>query len=282
MVAIDPRHLAARMSLDVLRRNNVRVLRRGGQPMLLAHGFGGDQSTWRHLVPHFADAYRVVLMDHVGAGGSDAAAWDPARYDTLEGYAQDVLEVAHALRLRDVVFVGHSVSGMVGVLAANREPERFARLVLIGPSPRYVDDPPYVGGFARPQVDGLLAQLAEDFDGWAESLAPVFVGRPDRPEVGAELAARLRATDRAMATHFARTTFYTDNRADLPHVLVPSLILQSARDVVAPPVVGEYLRRTMPGSTLRVMRATGHFPHESDPGETAELMREFLRGPVEA
>jgi sigma-B regulation protein RsbQ len=245
--------------------------------MLFAHGFGCDQRMWRLVAPAFADDYRLVLFDYVGAGRSDLSAYDPARYATLDGYAQDVLDVVEALDLRDVVFVGHSVSAMVGVLAANRAPGRFSRLVLVGPSPRYLNDPPdYVGGFERADVEGLLETMDRNYLGWAGAMAPSIMGNPDRPALGEELEASFCATDPAIARRFAEATFLADNRADLAHVRVPSLILQCADDVIAPPVVGEYLHRTLPGSTLRHMRATGHCPHLSAPEETVALMREFL------
>jgi sigma-B regulation protein RsbQ len=265
------------MADDVLRRNNVRVSGSGTQPMLFAHGFGCDQNMWRFVAPAFEDEYRVVLFDYVGSGKSDLAAYDAKRYSTLDGYAQDVLDVVHALDLRDVVFVGHSVSSMVGVLAANREPDRFERLVMIGPSPRYVNDDPYVGGFERGDIEGLLEMMEGNYIGWANFLGPAIVKNPDRPELGAELVESFCSTDPVVARRFAEATFLSDNRADLPGVRVPSLILQCSDDMVAPLEVGDYLHREMPGSTLRVMKATGHCPHMSHPEETIERMREYLR-----
>lgn len=263
---------------DVRRRNHVRELGQGKQPMLFAHGFGCDQNMWRLVAPAFADDYRVVLFDYVGSGKSDLAAYDPERYATLDGYAQDLLDVVHALDLRDIVLVAHSVSGMVAVLAANREPERFARLVLIGPSPCYVNDPPYVGGFERADIEGLLEMMDRNFIGWANFLGPAIMKNPGRPELGDELAASFCSTDPHVARRFAQATFFSDNRADLARVRVPSLILQCSDDMVAPLEVGDYLHRELPGSTLRVMRATGHCPHMSHPEETLALMREYLSG----
>jgi sigma-B regulation protein RsbQ len=262
---------------DIIARNHVRVSGRGTQPMLFAHGFGCDQNMWRFVAPAFEDDYRVVLFDYVGSGRSDLSAYDADRYGRLEGYAQDVLDVVHALDLRDVVFVGHSVSGMVGVLAANREPERFDRLVLIGPSPRYVNDPPYVGGFERGDIDGLLEMMEGNYMGWAHFLGPAIVKNPDRPELGEELAESFCSTDPVVARRFAEATFLSDNRADLPLVKVPSLILQCSDDMVAPLEVGEYVHRETPGSTMSVMKATGHCPHLSHPEETIELMRAYLQ-----
>ena len=263
--------------MDVLARNNVRVLGRGARPMLFAHGFGCDQHMWRYVTPAFEDDYRIVLFDYVGCGRSDLGAYDPERYAALDGYVQDVLDVVHALDLRDVILVGHSVSSMVGVLAANREPDRFDRLVLIGPSPRYLNEAPsYVGGFERADIEGLLETMDKNYIGWANFLAPAIMKNPDRPELGEELTESFCSTDPVIARRFAETTFFADNRADLAAVRVPSLILQCSEDIIAPLEVGEYLHRELPGSTLRVMAATGHCPHMSAPDETIALMKAYL------
>jgi sigma-B regulation protein RsbQ len=264
------------MSSTVLARNNVKVLGRGAQPMLFAHGFGCDQNMWRFITPAFADDYRIVLFDYVGCGNSDLGAYDPKRYESLDGYAQDVLDVCHALDLRDVIFVGHSVSSMVGVLAANREPERFARLVMVGPSPRYVNDDGYVGGFERKDIEGLLETMERNYIGWANFLAPAVMKNPDRPELSQELEASFCSTDPIIARRFAEATFFADNRADLAAVSVPSLIMQCSDDMIAPLDVGDYLQRSLPGSTLRVLSATGHCPHMSHPSETIDVIREYL------
>ncbi len=265
--------------MDTMTRNAVTVTGRSdGRPMVFAHGFGCDQHMWRFVAPAFEDTHRVVLFDHVGAGRSDLSAYDRARYATLDGYAEDVLEILRDLDLSDVVFVGHSVSSMVAVLAANREPERFARLVLIGPSPRYVNEAPdYVGGFERADLEGLLEMMDKNFIGWANFLAPAIVGNPDRPELGEELTASFCSTDPVIARRFAEATFFADNRADLPRLRVPSLVLQCTNDMIAPQAVGEYVHRATPGSTLRVLAATGHCPHMSHPEETIAAMREYLR-----
>ncbi|MBB4638964.1 alpha/beta fold hydrolase [Longimicrobium terrae] len=265
------------MNPDILTRNNVRVSGRGTQPMLFAHGFGCDQNMWRLVAPAFEDEYRIVLFDYVGSGNSDLRAYDAPRYSTLDGYAQDLLDVVHALDLRDVVLVAHSVSSMVSVLAANREPERFARLVLIGPSPRYINDPPYVGGFERQDIEGLLEMMDHNYIGWANFLGPAIMKNTDRPELGDELATSFCSTDPVVARRFAEATFLSDNRADLAQVRVPSLILQCSDDMVAPLEVGDYLHREMPDSTLRVMEATGHCPHMSHPDETIRLIRDYLQ-----
>ena len=275
-------HSIVSVNDSVLARNNVNVSGHGTQPMLFAHGFGCDQNMWRFVTPAFERDYRIVLFDYVGSGRSDLAAYDAERYASLDGYAQDVLDIVHALDLRDIVFVGHSVSSMVGVLAANREPERFARLVLVGPSPRYVNDAPYVGGFERAEIEGLLETMEKNYIGWANFLAPAIMKNPDRPELGQELEASFCSTDPIIARLFAQATFFADNRADLRSVRVPSLILQCSDDMIAPDVVGEYVHRETPGSTLRRLAATGHCPHMSHPEETIAAIEEYLRQPAAA
>ena len=263
--------------MDVLARNNVRVSGPpGAQPMMFAHGFGCDQNMWRHVAPAFADRYRVVLFDHVGAGGSDLSAYRPAKYASLQGYADDVLEICRVLDLRDVVFVGHSVSSMIGVLAALAAPDRFAALVLVGPSPRYIDDEGYAGGFSRADIEGLLESLESNFLGWSSAMAPVIVGNPDRPELGAELTNSFCRTDPEIARQFARATFLSDNRADLARVLTRTLVLQCSEDVIAPQAVGEFVHRQMPQSELVLMKATGHCPNLSHPQETVAAIESFL------
>jgi sigma-B regulation protein RsbQ len=269
------------VSSDILTRNNVRVFGRGTQPMLFAHGFGCDQNMWRFVTPAFENEYRIVLFDYVGSGKSDIAQYDRERYSSLEGYAQDILDVCHALDLHDVIFVGHSVSSMIGVLAANEEPERFARLVLVGPSPRYINDPPdYVGGFERADIEGLLETMEKNYIGWANFLAPAIMKNPDRPELSQELEASFCSTDPVIARAFAEATFFADNRADLAAVRVPSLIMQCSDDMIAPLVVGEFLSRSLRDSTLQIMSATGHCPQMSHPDETIAVIREYLSQPV--
>ncbi len=268
------------MEEEVLRRNNVRVFGDGTQPMLFAHGFGCDQNMWRFVTPHFEKDYKIVTFDYVGSGHSDLKAYDPDRYAKIDGYAEDVLEIVRALDLRDVIFVGHSVSGMVGVLASNQEPERFEQLIMIGPSPRYINDGSYVGGFEQKDIDGLFEMMDHNFIGWANFLAPAIMKNADRPELGGELTESFCSTDPIIARRFAEATFLADNRADLAQVTVPSLILQCSDDMVAPRDVGEYLSRELAGSTLRVMNAVGHCPHMSDPDETVALIKEYLQAQV--
>jgi sigma-B regulation protein RsbQ len=264
--------------VSTLVRNNVKLTGRdGGRALVFAHGFGCDQDMWRFVAPAFADEYRVVLFDLVGAGGSDLSAYDPKRYGSLDGYVEDLLEMLAELRLHDVVFVGHSVSAMIGALAAVAEPGRFGRLVLVGPSPRYVDDEGYRGGFSAADIEELLESLDSNYLGWSTAMAPLIIGNPERPDLGAELTTSFCRTDPAIARHFARVAFLSDNRADLPKVPVPSLILQCTADLIAPDEVGAYVHEHLPDSTLVVLKATGHCPHLSAPLETVEAIYGFLR-----
>jgi sigma-B regulation protein RsbQ len=269
---------ATRLDAEAIRaRNNVHFSGRGTKVLVLAHGFGCDQSMWRFVAPAFEEDYRVVLFDYVGCGKSDWSAWSENRYDSLRGYARDVLEILEAFDLRDVVFVGHSVSSMIGMLAAIEAPQRFSRLIQIGPSACYVNDGDYVGGFERKDIEGLLDLMEKNYVGWAAFLAPVVMKNADRAELADELRSSFCATDPRVTRHFARVTFLSDNRADVAKVPVPSLILQCSEDAIAPDCVGEYLHRALPGSTFRKMAATGHCPHMSHPSETIALMREYLQ-----
>jgi sigma-B regulation protein RsbQ len=263
--------------MDPLRRNNVRVSgRASGRPMVFAHGFGCDQHMWRFVAPRFEDSHRVITFDHVGAGASDLAAYDVEKYSSLSGYATDVLEICEALDLRDVVFVGHSVSAMIGMLAERRQPDRFGALIMVGPSPRYIDDDGYVGGFSEADIAELLDSLDSNYLGWSSAMAPVIMGNPERPELGEELTESFCRTDPDLARRFAAVTFLSDNRADLPGVTTPTLVLQCSEDVIAPPVVGDYVHRSVPGSTLVTLRATGHCPNLSAPDETGDAIAAFL------
>lgn len=263
-------------TMDVRTRNNVTVIgQENGPTVLLAHGFGCDQNLWRLVTPALAERFRVVLFDYVGSGGSDVSAWQESRYASLDGYAEDVLEICHELALRDVVFVGHSVSAMVGVIAANREPDLFGKLVLLVPSPCYVDDGTYRGGFSRDDIDELLESLESNYLGWSAAMAPVIMGNRDRPELGDELTASFCRTDPAVARVFARTTFLSDSRADLPKVAVPTLVVESEQDAIAPREVGEYVHRQIPGSELVTLPAVGHCPQLSAPMATADAIIKF-------
>ena len=260
----------------VLERNNVTVHGSGTRAMVFAHGYGCDQNMWRLVAPAFEDRYRVVLFDHVGAGRSDLSAYDRRKYATLQGYADDLLEVCAALDVRGGVFVGHSVSSMIGVLAAAADPTRFDDLVLVGPSPRYIDDEGYTGGFARKDIEDLLAFQDSNYLGWSSALGPVIMGNADRPQLAEELTNSFCRTDPEIAKQFAAVTFFSDNRADLPKVGTRTLVLQCREDAIAPMAVGEYVQRHMPNSQLVVLDATGHCPHVSAPEETIATIEAFL------
>jgi sigma-B regulation protein RsbQ len=263
--------------LTAAERNNVVVHGpEDGPPMVFAHGFGCDQNMWRHVWPAFADDHRIVLFDHIGNGGSDDTAFDPARYATLAGYARDVLEICRELDLADVVFVGHSVSAMIGVLAAAAEPERFSKLVLVGPSPRYIDEDGYTGGFSREDIEGLLDSLDSNYLGWSRQMAPVIMGNEERPELSEELTNSFCRADPEIAAHFARVTFLSDNRDDLGRVRAPALVLQCTNDAIAPEAVGRYVAERIPDAQLELLEASGHCPNLSAPEETIGAIRSFL------
>src|SRR3712207_6842498 len=260
-------------------RNCVRVTGvPAGRPMVFVHGFGCDQAVWRFVAPDFEVDHRVVVFDQVGAGGSDLSAYDPEKYASLRGYATDVVEICRELELSDVVLVGHSVSAMTGVLALQEAPELFGALVMIGPNPRYIDDGDYVGGFSRNDIVGLLDALDSNHLGWSAQMAPVIMGNPDRPELAEELTNSFCRTAPDIARQFARVTFLSDNRADLPGVCVPTLVLQCRQDAIAPEVVGRYVHDHVPGSVFTQLSATGHCPHLSAPEETTAAIRAFLHG----
>ncbi|MGW0781848.1 alpha/beta fold hydrolase [Streptomyces sp. NPDC002913] len=265
--------------MDVRKRNRVSVTgRESGPVVMLAHGFGCDQNLWRLVAPELEKHFRVVLFDHVGAGWSDVSAWSPERYSSLDGYTQDVIEICRELDLGPVTFVGHSVSSMIGVLAAVREPGLFDRLVLLTPSPSYIDDGDYRGGFSEQDIDELLESLDSNYLGWSATMAPVIMGTPDRPELGEELTNSFCRTDPEIARVFARVTFLSDNRADLAGVRVPTLIAESARDTLAPREVGAFVHAQIPGSELVTLDSTGHCPQLSAPEETAEAIIAFVQG----
>jgi sigma-B regulation protein RsbQ len=262
--------------MDVLARNNVVLTgREDGPVVMLAHGFGCDQNLWRLVTPKVAEHFRVLLFDYVGAGKSDLSAWREERYSTLDGYADDVLDILADLDLHDVIFVGHSVSSMIGVLAAIREPERFSKLVLLTPSPRYIDEGEYRGGFSKEDIDELLESLDSNYLGWSGAMAPVIMGNPDRPELGEELTTSFCSTDPEIARVFARATFLSDNRADLARVTTPTLVLQCSHDAIAAPEVGAFVQARIPGSRLVSLDATGHCPQLSAPGPTTEAILAF-------
>jgi sigma-B regulation protein RsbQ len=262
--------------MSVIQRNNVKIAGEGQRAMIFAHGFGCDQNMWRFVEPAFRNGFRTVLFDHVGAGASDLSAYSKGKYSTLEGYADDVVEIGKELGLEGAVFVGHSVSAMIGAIAAAKAPEMISDLVLVGPSPRYIDDGDYVGGFSESQIEELLDYLDSNHMGWSQAMAPAIMGNPDRPELGAELSNSFCRTDPEIAKHFARTTFMSDNRADLAKVKARTLVLQCSDDIIAPLGVGEHVHRNIPGSKLVIMKATGHCPNLSAPDETISAIRSFV------
>ena len=262
--------------MSALTRNSVHIAGSGPRAMMFAHGFGCDQNMWRFVAPAFTSELQTILFDHVGAGSSDLSAYELAKYAGLAGYADDVVEIGRELGLRDAVFVGHSVSAMIGVLASLKAPEMFEALVLVGPSPRYIDDDGYVGGFSAPQIDELLNFLADNYMGWSAAMAPAIMGNPSRPELGEELMNSFCRTDPKIAKAFARATFLSDNRADLAKVTARTLILQCSEDLIAPAEVGDYVHRQIAGSRLVTLRATGHCPNLSAPEETIAAIKAFV------
>jgi len=258
-------------------RNDIRVSGvPDGRPIVFAHGYGCDQNMWRFVAPDFEVDHQVITFDHVGFGRSDLAAYDPVKYNSLRGFAADVVEILRDLGLSDTVFVGHSVSAMIGVLAYRQAPELFGALVMVGPSARYVDDGDYTGGFSRPAIGDLLDALDANHLGWSAAMAPVIMGNPDRPELAEELTNSFCRTQPDVARQFARVAFLSDNRADLPHVRVPTLVLQCSEDVIAPESAGRYVHEHIPGSVFTQLAATGHCPNLSAPEETTAAIRAFL------
>lgn len=262
--------------MQVKSRNNVQINGSGPRTMLFAHGFGCDQNMWRFVEPMFRDGFQTILFDHVGAGHSDLSAYDPEKYNSLQGYAGDVLELIRELKLTKVIFVGHSVSAMIGALAAIEAPELFESLIMVGPSARYINDADYVGGFTEPQIAELLAFLEENHMGWSAAMAPAIMGNPDRPELGEELTNSFCRTDPEIAKAFARVTFTSDNRADLSKITTPSLILQCSEDIIAAREVGEYVYKNIRNSEIVILDATGHCPNLSAPDEVVSAIRNYV------
>ncbi len=262
--------------MNAVKRNNAIIKGKGSQVIMFAHGFGCDQNMWRYITPAFEDAYKIVLFDHVGAGGSDLTAYSPQKYNVLDGYADDIIELARELELKDIIFTGHSVSAVIGIIAAIKAPELFKSLILVGPSPSYINDGDYIGGFTKPQIDELLESLDNNHLGWSMAMAPVIMGNPERKELSEELANSFCRTDPAIAKHFARTTFLTDKREILSEINIPTLILQCSNDVIAPEVVGTYMQQQIKGSKLVLLKATGHCPNLSAPEETIAVIKDFL------
>ena len=255
---------------------NVNIIGDGARTIMFAHGYGCDQNMWRYLTPHFQDRFRILLFDLVGCGKSDLGAYDFQKYASLRGHALDVLDILDECAPEPTIFVGHSCSAMIGLLACNERPERFAAQIMIGPSPCYINDGEYRGGFEPSDIDGLIATLDANYLGWARHMAPIIMGAPDQPALGQELTNSFCATDPEIAKHFAKAVFLADNRADLARYDKRTLILQCSEDIIAPMAVGEYLLRTLPNSTLRVIDNNGHCPHLSAPRAVAAAIQEFV------
>lgn len=264
------------MKTNIIVRNNVRVFGKGSKVMIFAHGFGCDQNMWRFITPAFEQDYKIVLFDYVGAGNSDVNAYNRDRYADLNGYAADVIEICEALSISNAIFVGHSVSSMIGLLAALKQPSYFSQLIMVGPSPCYINDSGYMGGFERKDIEELMETMERNYIGWANFLGPAIMKNSDRKELTEELVESFCSTDPVIARQFATATFFSDNRQDLPKLKVPSLIMQCSDDIIAPLAVGDYLDKNLPNSTLKVMGATGHCPHMSAPEETIQIIREYL------
>ncbi len=262
--------------MNITKRNNIVARGQGAQAMLFAHGFGCDQNMWRYVAPAFEEDYKVILFDYVGAGQSDLSTYDPKKYSQLEGYAEDIIEIIGSLQLKDIIFVGHSVSAVIGMIAYKKFPALFKSLIMIGPSPSYINEGDYTGGFSRSQVEELLEFLDNNHLGWSVAMAPVIMGNPERQELSDELANSFCSTDPAIANQFARATFLSDKRELLSSVNIPVLILQCTDDVIAPQVVGEYIHEQIKGSKLVIMEATGHCPNLSAPAETLAAIKQFL------
>ena len=260
----------------IARRNNVRVSGNGDQYMIFANGFGCDQNVWRHLIPAFQENYKVLLFDYVGSGQSDMSAYDSMRYKSLHGYALDILEICEELAIRDAVLVGHSVSCMIAVKASLLKPELFSKLIFVAPSPSYINEGEYTGGFEREDLLGLFEVMESNYLGWSSMVAPLIMGNDNGPELTEELNNNFCANDPNIAAEFGIVTFFSDSRADLPNVTLPSLTLQCLEDMLAPLEVGDFIHRVTPGNTLKVLKATGHCPHLSAPGETIEVISSYL------
>jgi sigma-B regulation protein RsbQ len=262
--------------INILQRNNVHVIGQGQQFIVLAHGFGCDQNVWQGLTEAFQNDYKLVLFDYVGAGQSDLSAYDVERYSTLEGYAKDIIEIGDRLQIEGAIFVGHSVSSMIGVIAANERPELFSKLVFLGPSPRYLNDVNYTGGFSEADLEELFEMMDNNYLGWSQAMAPAIMANPDKPELGETLTNSFCATDPDIAKRFARVTFRADNRSDLTKLTIPSLTLQCREDIIAPLSVGEYIREHAPLNQMVILEATGHCSHMSAPQETVRAIKAFI------
>ena len=261
---------------NIIVRNNVTILGQGDQPLIFAHGFGCDQNMWRFITPAFMDKYKIMLFDYVGSGNSDINAYSSEKYQSLQGYVQDLLDIIETLSLQNSIFVGHSISAMIGLLASIQHPDYFKKLIMIGPSPCYLNDDGYLGGFERSDIAELLDMMEMNFTGWASYMAPIAMSNPEQPALTQELKQTFIAADPIIAKEFAEVTFLSDHRSELPKVSVPSLIIQCSEDSIVPISVGDYLHQHLKNSTLQLMEAKGHYPHISHPNETIQCIADFL------
>lgn len=261
---------------NIVVRNNVTILGQGDQPLIFAHGFGCDQNMWRFITPAFMDKYQIILFDYVGSGNSDINAYSSEKYQSLQGYVQDLLDIIETLSLQKSIFVGHSISAMIGLLASIQHPDYFKKLIMIGPSPCYLNDDGYRGGFERSDIAELLDMMEMNFTGWASYMAPIAMSNPEQPALTQELKQTFIAADPIIAKEFAEVTFLSDHRSELPKVSIPSLIIQCSEDSIVPIGVGDYLHQHLKNSTLQLLEAKGHYPHISHPNETIQCIADFL------
>jgi sigma-B regulation protein RsbQ len=260
----------------LIKQNNVTILGTGSQVMFFVHGYGCDQNMWRFITPHFKDTYKIVLIDLVGCGKSDESVYDYDKYNSLEGHANDIINICDALNLEDVCMVAHSVSAMIATLAAVKRPALFKKLIMIGPSPRYINDADYFGGFSEKDIEELLETLDSNYLGWSSAMAPVIMDNLDRPELAAELETSFCQNNPEIASHFAKVTFLADNRSDLKKLATDTLIIQSKKDAIASLEVGQFVHKNIENSKLVVLESTGHCPHMSAPNKTIEAMKNYL------
>lgn len=265
------------MNIDITLRNNVKKIGNGIRPFIFAHGYGCDQKMWRFITPAFEKDYQVILFDHVGSGKSDQSAYNFEKYSSLKGYAEDLIEICDKLQLQNVIFVGHSVSTMIGVLAAAERPDLFDKLILIGPSPCYINSNEYFGGFNRHDIDELITTLESNYLGWSSFITPIIIGNPEMPEYTEELKNSFCSMNPAIARHFAKVTFLGDNRKDLCRVSTPALIIQCHPDVIAPVQVGEFVHKNITASKYVLVNSAGHCPHLTAPDQVIAAIQSYLK-----
>lgn len=262
--------------MNVLKRNNVNIIGEGNQVLLFAHGFGCDQNAWNYIKDSFTKDYKLVLFDFVGAGNSDTTSYNPEKYASLDGYVTDIIEICDAVKIKNVIFIGHSVSCMIGALAAIKRPDLFEKLIFIGPSPCYIKSGDYLGGFDQETIDTLLEVMEEDYISWAKSMAPSIMNTENGSELSTKLTDSFCSIDPDIAKQFAKVTFLSDNRKDLPLIPRESLTIQCSDDMIAPLFVGQYIKENTPNNTLKVIKAYGHCLHMSHPAETIAAINAFI------